>query len=89
MSLQQVIPLKLPEEPRPPIHDPFAVINALSDAVIVVDLDGRIQQANRATCAWAGLDAGSIQGRLCHDIFSCIPAGSLAVIRVMASALAA
>ncbi len=59
------------------MHDPFAIINALSDAVIVVDLEGRVQQANRAACDWAGLDADRIQGQLCHNIFSCVPAGSL------------
>lgn len=77
MSLQQVMPAILSQESRPPTHDPFAIINALSDAIVVVDLEGRIQQANRAACAWAGLDAGSIQGRFCHNVFSCIPAGSL------------
>lgn len=76
IPLQPVTAPTTSQDPTPP-HDPFAIINALSDAVIVVDLEGRIEQANRAACAWAGLDAGGIEGRLCHDIFSCIPAGSL------------
>ncbi|MGQ9490925.1 MAG: PAS domain-containing protein, partial [Anaerolineae bacterium] len=58
---------------KPPTHDPQAVIDALSDAVIVVDLECRVQQANRAACAWAGLDAESIRGRNCHEVFRCVP----------------
>ncbi len=74
MKTPQTIPLSpVVIQPKPPAHDPLAVIDALSDAVIVVDLECRIQQANRAACAWANLDAESIQGRNCHDVFRCIP----------------
>lgn len=74
MSTPKPIPLSpIMIRQRPPIHDPQAVIDALSDAVIVVDLDCRIQQANRAACLWAGLDPESIQGRYCHDVFRCVP----------------
>ncbi len=68
---------QLPAGAHQPAHDPFAIIDALNDAVVVVDLDGRVQQANRAAYDWAGLDAAGMQGKLCHDVFACIPAGSL------------
>ncbi|MCX7707366.1 MAG: PAS domain-containing protein [Anaerolineae bacterium] len=74
MSTMKPIPLSpVMIHPKPPVHDPQTVIDALSDAVIVVDLECRIQQANRAACLWAGLDPESIQGRNCHDVFRCVP----------------
>ncbi len=73
MNATQPIPLSpVIIHHRPPTHDPQAVIDALSDAVIVVDLECRVQQANRAACAWAGLDAEDIRGRNCHDVFRCV-----------------
>ena len=65
------------------IHDPLAIIDGLSDAVIVVGLDGRVQQANKAARARARAkvdrepgaggdeDANPLIGRYCYEIFPC------------------
>lgn len=54
-----------------PIYDPLNIIEGLSDAIIVVDLDYRVQQVNRAAQKWAGRDTAAITGRFCHEIFPC------------------
>jgi len=71
-------------DPRP-LLDPLAIVDAMSDAVIVVGLDYRVQQANKAARARALAlggqkpDAGAggdepvnpLTGRYCYDIFPC------------------
>lgn len=54
-----------------PIYDPLAIIDSLSDAIIVVDLDYRVQQVNRAARSWAGRGSEYLIGRACHEIFPC------------------
>ncbi len=54
-----------------PVYDPLKIIEGLSDAIIVVDLDYRVQQVNQAARKWAGWGPQDIIGRFCHEVFPC------------------
>jgi len=53
-----------------PCDDLRAIIDGLSDALIVVGIDQRIEHANRVAQQRSGRDE-SIVGQLCHAVFQC------------------
>lgn len=53
-----------------PAADLRAVLDGLDDVLVVVGLDYRIQQANRAAQRRSH-EGGEILGRSCRDVFHC------------------
>jgi PAS domain S-box-containing protein len=51
--------------------DNCAILDGLSDAILVIGLDYRIQLANRAAQAQLGYDAAALLGKPCGEVFGC------------------